>query len=268
MGSSVRSTSGSSGPGVIRRPLASLLTAPAPSAARRIAMTLLDAASAARERLTKVDDQEALHDFRVAMRRLRSTLRAYQPQLAALVPAKLRRRLRELARATGEARDVEVQIAWLERRRTELPPGRRAGVPWLMARRLKQVQQLLGDLHDLHVVIVRLGDAAAEAAAERTRRLHELAVGGARAAAARGPKPATSGLLALARVARATQERLFRRLVSRGLPRAVPAELAALAAELRPPAGPAVTPVAEWPSRAPARPPRPLPARYRHRAGA
>src|SRR5207249_8728158 len=100
-----------------------------------------------------------------------------------------------------------------------------------MLRRLKQVQQLLGDLHDLHVVIVRLGDAAAEAAAERTRRLHELAVGGTRATAARGPKPATSGLLALARVARATQERLFRRLVSRCLPRAVPAYPAASAAE-------------------------------------
>ena len=358
---------------MIRRPLASLLTAPAPGAARRIAMMLLDAASAARERLTKVDDQEALHDFRVAMRRLRSTLRAYQPQLAALVPAKLRRRLRELARATGEARDVEVQIAWLEHRRNELPPARRAGVPWLLARltqrrerayrdireriapkfdrlarrlrralesppapdamlppslasliaellldqgsdlerrlalirspanhveahaarirvkraryllepvvpeaapaapvlrRLKQVQQLLGDLHDLHVVIVRLGDAAAEAAAERTRRLHELAVAGARAAAARGPKPATSGLLALARVARATQERLCRRLVARRVARSLPAELAALAAELRPPAGPVTTPVAAWPSRAPARPPRPLPARYTHRAGA
>ena len=358
---------------MIRRPPASLLSAPAPSAARRIAMTLLDAASAARERLTNVDDQEALHDFRVAMRRLRSTLRAYQPQLAALVPAKLRRRLRELARATGEARDVEVQIAWLEHRRNELPPARRAGVPWLLARltqrrerayrdireriapkfdrlarrlrralesppapdamlppslasliaellldqgsdlerrlalirspanhveahaarirvkraryllepvvpeaapaapvlrRLKQVQQLLGDLHDLHVVIVRLGDAAAEAAAERTRRLHELAVAGARAAAARGPKPATSGLLALARVARATQERLCRRLVARRVARSLPAELAALAAELRPPAGPVATPVAAWPSRAPARPPRPLPARYTHRAGA
>ncbi|HYR32187.1 MAG TPA: CHAD domain-containing protein, partial [Gemmatimonadales bacterium] len=83
----------------------SLLTEPAPRAARRIALTLLDAASAARERLTNADDAEALHDFRVAMRRLRSTLRAYQPQLIALVPAKLRRRLRELARATGEARD-------------------------------------------------------------------------------------------------------------------------------------------------------------------
>jgi len=346
----------------------SLLTAPAPSAARGIALKLLDAASAARERLTDPSDAEALHDFRVAMRRLRSTLRAYQPQLAALVPAKLRRRLRELARATGEARDVEVQIAWLERRRRELPPGRRAGVPWLMARltqrrerayqdireriapkfdrlarrlrraleslpapdatlppslasliaellldqgsdlerrlalirspgshaeahaarirvkraryllepvvreaspagpvlrRLKHTQELLGDLHDLHVVIVRLGDAAAEAAAERTRRLHNLAVG-ARGAAPRGPRPATSGLLALASVARETQERLFRRLVSRRLARAVPAELAALAAALRPPAAVvAVTPAARA-----SRPPRPLPARYTHRAGA
>jgi CHAD domain-containing protein len=349
----------------------SLLTAPAPSAARGIAVKLLDAASAARERLTDPSDAEALHDFRVAMRRLRSTLRAYQPQLAALVPAKLRRRLRELARATGEARDVEVQIAWLERRRHELPPGRRAGVPWLMARltqrrerayqdireriapkfdrlarrlrralesppapdatlppslagliaellldqgsdlerrlalirspgnhveahaarirvkrtryllepvvpeatpagpvlrRLKRTQELLGDLHDLHVVIARLGDAAAEAAAERTRRLHELAVGGHRTAAPRGPRPATSGLLALARVARATQERLVRRLVARRIARTLPAELAALAAELRPPAGrvaePAATAVAWRPRRAATRQAPALPIRY------
>jgi len=95
-----------------------LLAAPAPGAAHRIALSLLDAATAARERLPDTGDAEALHDFRVAMRRLRSTLRAYQPQLEAVVPAKLRRRLRDLARATGEARDVEVQISWLERQRT------------------------------------------------------------------------------------------------------------------------------------------------------
>src|SRR3989442_718597 len=365
IGFSVRNTSGCSAPRMTKRP-ENLLAAPAPGAAGRIALSLLDAATAARERLPDAGDAEALHDFRVAMRRLRSTLRAYQPQLDAVVPAKLRRRLRDLARATGEARDVEVQIAWLERRRDELPPGRRAGVPWFLARlterrerayrdireriapkfdrlarrlrralgsapvpdaalppplasliaqlleeqstdlerrpalsrspashaeahaarirvkraryllqpvvqeaapaapvlrRLKQVQQVLGDFHDLHVVIARLGDAAAEAAAERTRRLHQLAVGGDRGAAARGPCPATSGLLALARVARATQERLFRRLVARRVARSLPAELAALAAELRPPAGPVTTPVAAWPSRAPARPPRPLPAR-------
>src|SRR6266700_500492 len=369
IGFSVRNTSGCSAPRMTKRP-ENLLAAPAPGAARRIALSLLDAATAARKRLPDAGDAEALHDFRVAMRRLRSTLRTYQPQLEAMVPAKLRRRLRDLARATGEARDVEVQISWLERQRHELPPARRAGVPWLLSRltqrrerayqdireriapkfdrlarrlrralgsvappdatlpaslasliaqlledqgsdlerrlglirsaanhaeahaarirvkraryllepvvqeaksaaavvrRLKQVQQLLGDLHDLQVVIVRLGDAAAE---QRTRRLHELAVAGDRGAAARGSRPATSGLLALSRVARATQERLFRRLVSRRLARSLPGELTALAAELRPAASPAVTPVAEWPSRAAARPPRPLPARYTHRAGA
>jgi len=347
-----------------RRP-ENLLAAPAPGAARRIALSLLDAATAARERLPDASDAEALHDFRVAMRRLRSTLRAYQPQLEAVVPAKLRRRLRDLARATGEARDVEVQISWLERQRNELPGARGAGVPWLLSRltqrrerayqdireriapkferlarrlrralgsvpppdatvpaslasliaqlledqgsdlerrlalirspanhaeahaarirvkraryllepvvreakpaaavvrRLKHVQQLLGDLHDLQVVIVRLGDAAA-AAAQRTRRLHELAVGGDRGAAARGPRPATSGLLALARVARATQERLFRRLAGRRVARSLPAELMALAAELRPPA----PIVAAAPA---ARPHLPLPARYTHRARA
>ena len=344
-----------------------LLAASAPGAAHRIALSLLDAATAARERLPDTGDAEALHDFRVAMRRLRSTLRTYQPQLEAVVPAKLRRRLRDLARATGEARDVEVQISWLERQRNELPAARRAGVPWLLSRltqrrerayqdireriapkfdrlarrlrralgsvpppdatlpaslaslmarlledqgrdlerrlglirspanhaeahaarirvkraryllepvvreakpaaaavvrRLKQVQQLLGDLHDLQVVIVRLGDAAAEAAAQRTRRLYELAVGGDRGAAARGPRPATSGLLALSRVARAAQERLFRRLVSRRVARSLPAELTALAAELRPPA----PIVAAAPA---ARRHLPLPARYTHRARA
>src|SRR5437870_7333133 len=364
IGFSVRNTSGCSAPRMTKRP-DNLLAAPAPGAAHRIALSLLDAATAARERLPDTGDAEALHDFRVAMRRLRSTLRAYQPQLEA-VPAKLRRRLRDLARATGEARDVEVQISWLERQRNELPAARRAGVPWLLSRltqrrerayqdireriapkfdrlarrlrralgsvpppdatlpaslasliaqlledqgsdlerrlalirspashaeahaarirvkraryllepvvreakpaaavvrRLKQVQQLLGDLHDLQVVIVRLGDAAAEAAAQRTRRLHELAVGGDRGAGARGPRPATSGLLALSRVARATQERLFRRLVSRRLARSLPAELTALAAELRPPA----PIVAAAPA---ARRHLPLPARYTHRARA
>jgi len=123
-----------------------LLTAPAPGAARRIALTLLDAASAARERLADANDAEALHDFRVAMRRLRSTLRAYQAQLDAVVPAKLRRRLRELARATGEARDVEVQISWLEHQRDELSPARRAGVPWLLARLTQRRERAYRDI--------------------------------------------------------------------------------------------------------------------------
>jgi len=59
-------------------------------------------------------------------------------------------------------------------------------------------------------------------------------------------------------VARATQERLFRRLVSRRVTHSLPSDLATLAAELRPPA-PIAAPRA-------ARAHLPLPARYTHRA--
>src|SRR6058998_2102636 len=147
IGFSVRNTSDCSAPRMTKRP-DNFLAAPAPGAARRIALSLLDAATAARERLPDTGDAEALHDFRVAMRRLRSTLRAYQPQLEAVVPAKLRRRLRDLARATGEARDVEVQISWLERQRTELPAARRAGVPWLLSRLTQRRERAYQDIRE------------------------------------------------------------------------------------------------------------------------
>jgi CHAD domain-containing protein len=110
-----------------------LVGRPADEAARLVALAQLDAARAARRRLTNTDDAEALHDFRVALRRLRSTIRSFGPQLDARVPRKWRRRLRDIARATNGARDTEVQIAWIRARRNDLPAGRRAGVAWLLA---------------------------------------------------------------------------------------------------------------------------------------
>lgn len=80
---------------------------------RRLALTYLDQAESARERLTLNRDGEALHDFRVALRRLRSCLRTYRPYFSDTVRGKHRRAARELAAATGTARDLEVQIAWL-----------------------------------------------------------------------------------------------------------------------------------------------------------
>ncbi len=82
------------------------------AAAAAIALRHLDSAVKARRRLKRDTDPEALHDFRVALRRLRSVLRAYRPWLDA-VPKKLRRRLREIARATSAGRDAEVCLAWL-----------------------------------------------------------------------------------------------------------------------------------------------------------
>lgn len=50
----------------------SLLDRPAAEAARLLALRMLDAAAAARLRMDNPADPEALHDFRVAIRRLRS----------------------------------------------------------------------------------------------------------------------------------------------------------------------------------------------------
>jgi len=301
---------------------------PAEEAARLVALTQLDAARVARRRLADPSDTEALHDLRVALRRLRTTVRGFRPQLDAAVPRKLRRRLRDLARATGAARDSEVQLAWLAQAGDRLPRGARTGVPWLVARltarreaaydtlrravpeefdrldrrlreslgrppraragkpgrktatfgelaatlvrehaaalarhldlirstgdaddvhatriqskrlrylleplaaeaapaadavaELRRLQDELGELHDLHVLIAELGDASAEAAAERARALHNVALGRgpARASPARRPRAASAGPLRLARIAGEAEQRLLERVVAEWL---------------------------------------------------
>jgi len=99
----------------------------------RLASAWLDAAAQAVPRLDDPDDAEALHDFRVALRRLRSTLRAYRPWTGDAVPAKLRQRLRRLARETNAARDAEVQLEWLNGSGFRLAPRERAGFEWFRA---------------------------------------------------------------------------------------------------------------------------------------
>jgi CHAD domain-containing protein/CYTH domain-containing protein len=94
---------------------------------------LLQDARAARDRLKEGADGEALHDFRVALRRLRSVLRAFRPVLGDGLPQRLRRRLRNLARTTNAARDAEVLALWLEARLPGLAPAKRAGAKWLLA---------------------------------------------------------------------------------------------------------------------------------------
>ncbi len=94
--------------------------------------------TAAREALGRLGDRkdtEALHDFRVAIRRLRSVLRAYRRWLGRAAGRRLRRRLGELAAATGSGRDAEVQIAWLERQRPFLARAERTGLNWMLRRR-------------------------------------------------------------------------------------------------------------------------------------
>ena len=61
---------------------AELLDQPAERAARIVALGLLDKAAAARQRLDDPSDNDAIHDFRVAVRRLRSWVRGLEPWLS------------------------------------------------------------------------------------------------------------------------------------------------------------------------------------------
>jgi len=111
-----------------------LLELPAKHATRLIALRLLGEAAAAAVGVEAASDAEALHDFRVALRRLRSLVRAHRAALASAVSKKQARRLRRVARATGASRDAEVHLAWLARERDALPPEERSGAQWLMDR--------------------------------------------------------------------------------------------------------------------------------------
>lgn len=113
---------------------ADLLSRPPEEGARLIALSWLDQAAAAFPRLQDPADAEALHDFRVGLRRLRSCLRSYRPWLEESLPRKLRRRLRDLAGATGPGRDTEVQIEWLRGRSRHLGSYHRAGLAWIVGR--------------------------------------------------------------------------------------------------------------------------------------
>ena len=111
-----------------------LLELPADETARLVVLRLLDDVVATRARLGQPGDTEALHDFRVSLRRLRSCIRAWRPQLGAAVSKRMRRRLREIARATARSRDLEVHLAWVRGRADGLRDYQRDGAAWLLAR--------------------------------------------------------------------------------------------------------------------------------------
>jgi CHAD domain-containing protein/CYTH domain-containing protein len=103
--------------------------------ARVVALGLLDEAAEAAGALASGSGEEPLHDFRVAVRRLRSALRTFRPWLEGGVRRKDEKRLRKLGRSTNEARDAEVQLAWLTAKAGDLAaPAEHAGHALAVAR--------------------------------------------------------------------------------------------------------------------------------------
>ena len=103
-------------------------------ASRLLLLSYLDEIGRARARLNDPADLEALHDFRVGLRRLRSCVRACRPYLKGSVSGKIRNRLRSLTQETNAGRDTEVQLAWLRDQVPTLGPGEAEGLGWLVGR--------------------------------------------------------------------------------------------------------------------------------------
>jgi CHAD domain-containing protein len=116
--------------------------------ARLLALSFLDQAAASRPRLADPADTEALHDFRVGLRRLRSALKAYDAQLAGSVPKKLAKRLKRLAGSTGLGRDTEVQMEWLRGRAPQLRGHHRIGSAWLLHRLGERKRQAYEEMQE------------------------------------------------------------------------------------------------------------------------
>jgi CHAD domain-containing protein/CYTH domain-containing protein len=107
------------------------LAEPAALGARRVALGMIQALESANARRGQGDDSEALHDMRVAMRRLRSWLRAMDEVLHD-VGRKTRRRLDALAAASNASRDAEVLRDWLGDKVAALAPRERTAVRHLV----------------------------------------------------------------------------------------------------------------------------------------
>ena len=111
-----------------------LLDLPADEAARLIVLALLDRAAEAGRRVADPTDPMGLHDFRVAVRRLRSGLQGFRPEIEPSLTKRLRRRLARLARATRRSRDLEVHLAWERGQESILSDRQRTGLRWHVGR--------------------------------------------------------------------------------------------------------------------------------------
>ena len=101
-------------------------------AVRLIVKELVSQAREAAPRCVDPEDAEGLHDFRVSIRRLRSTLSAWKGLLRGVVTKRDRRTLAGFQKRTGASRDAEVALVWLEEQRSELCPEHLPGLEWLV----------------------------------------------------------------------------------------------------------------------------------------
>ncbi len=87
-----------------------------------------------RDEVLKHEDSEAVHKMRVATRRLRAALDAYESLCEPKQFKKVYRRTKKMADVLGNARDTDVMIEGLQVRREQVTPDEQAGIDWLIDR--------------------------------------------------------------------------------------------------------------------------------------
>lgn len=160
------------------RSLEEMLDSPAAAGVRLIATRFLNEWLATLPRLHGSTDDEALHDYRVAMRKLRSWLRTFDEG-----GGKAHKQLSSLNQATGAARDLEVMAQWLKDDTSpaaahaleHLKPGRDVDLAWL-DQRTQKVTGRLAEKLSRYSLDVPLGGGAVVpfswSYASAIRRLH------------------------------------------------------------------------------------------------
>ncbi len=84
------------------------------------------------EEVLKHEDVEAVHKMRVASRRLRATLDAFESCCRPRPFRRVYRRVTEAADALGAARDTDVMLQYLQENLEQASGEARAGVQWLL----------------------------------------------------------------------------------------------------------------------------------------
>jgi CHAD domain-containing protein/CYTH domain-containing protein len=110
-------------PDEVRQLLAQVGPRPAPEGARVVMRGWLDTLRDAAARWEPRHAVEALHDVRVAVRRLRTVGKAHAALLGDAYPRPVRRALRRVARDTGALRDLQVQQGWLLAQQEQWAPA-------------------------------------------------------------------------------------------------------------------------------------------------
>lgn len=87
-----------------------------------------------RDDVLKHDDIEAVHKMRVATRRLRAALDAYESICEPRQFKKVYRRVKKMADVLGNARDTDVMMEGLQTRRQQVASAEQPGIDWLLNR--------------------------------------------------------------------------------------------------------------------------------------